>query len=134
MSPLSASIGEQRYLILECKVGIFEHVVHKDDELAHDGGESGFDGFAGGTQPSVKLLELAVGMGGHQCGHVEGASDGNVTTTDTAASVPLAAFTRMRCRTSQGGGLAAVEGAKFWRSASTPRAVIAPTPVTASSF
>jgi len=30
----SLSPGEQRYLILESKVGIFEEVVHEDDEFA----------------------------------------------------------------------------------------------------
>jgi len=31
---------EQRYLILEYKVGMFEGVVHEDNEFAHDGGEA----------------------------------------------------------------------------------------------
>ena len=32
--PKILSPGEQRYLILESKVGIFEEVVHEDDEFA----------------------------------------------------------------------------------------------------
>jgi hypothetical protein len=35
----SPSDWEQRYLILECKVWIFEDAVHEDNEFAHDGGE-----------------------------------------------------------------------------------------------
>ena len=52
---------EQRYLILECKVRIFEDVVHKDDEFAHDGSKRSFGGFACGAQPLIKRFELAVG-------------------------------------------------------------------------
>jgi hypothetical protein len=46
---LSASTGEQRYLILEYKVRIFEGVVHQDDEFTHDGGEGDFGGFTPGA-------------------------------------------------------------------------------------
>ena len=59
------SSREQRYLILECKVRIFEDVVHEDNEFAHDGGERNFGGFSGGAQPLIKLFELPVGMGSH---------------------------------------------------------------------
>jgi len=40
---LSSPNEEQRYLILECKVGIFKDVVHQDDEFAHDGRERNLD-------------------------------------------------------------------------------------------
>jgi len=40
---------EQRYLILECKVGVFEDVIHEDNEFAHDGSERNFGWFAGST-------------------------------------------------------------------------------------
>jgi len=42
----ATTLGEQRYLILECKVWIFKDVVHKDNEFAHDGGEGNLGGFA----------------------------------------------------------------------------------------
>ena len=88
-------------------------MVHEDDEFAHDGGEGNFGGFAGGAQPLVKLFELAIGMGGDECGHVERTADRCASTADAAASVPLAAFARMRGQSGQGGGLAAVERAQF---------------------
>ena len=47
--PHSPIRWEQRYLILECKVWIFEDVVHEDDEFAQDGGERDFSGFACGA-------------------------------------------------------------------------------------
>jgi hypothetical protein len=31
--------GEQRYIFLECKVGVFEDLVRQHDQFAHDGGE-----------------------------------------------------------------------------------------------
>src|ERR1017187_480499 len=83
---------EQRYLILGYKVGMFEGVVHEDDEFAHDGGEGDLGGFAGGAQPLVKLLELTVGTGGDERGHVKGTPDRRASATDAAASVPLATF------------------------------------------
>jgi len=52
-------------------------------------------------------------MGGDECGHVERTADRSPTATDTSASVPLAAFARMRCQAGQRSGLAAVEGAQF---------------------
>ena len=48
---------------MECKVGIFEDVIHEDDEFAHDGGEHNFGGFASRPQSLIKLFEMAVGMG-----------------------------------------------------------------------
>ena len=48
------SLGEQRYLILECKVWIFKDVVHQDDEFAHDSRQSQFGGFARLAQSLVK--------------------------------------------------------------------------------
>jgi hypothetical protein len=47
---------------LECKVWIFEDVIHEDYEFAHDGGERNFGRFACGAEPLVKLFELAIGM------------------------------------------------------------------------
>jgi hypothetical protein len=46
-SPHSAN--QERYLILECKVGVFEDVIHEDNEFAHDGSERNFGWFAGST-------------------------------------------------------------------------------------
>src|ERR1017187_8311748 len=110
---LSSLKEEQRYLILGYKVGMFEGVVHEDDEFAHDGGEGDLGGFAGGAQPLVKLLELTVGTGGDERGHVKGTPDRRASATDAAASVPLATFARMRCQSGQGRRLAAVERAQF---------------------
>jgi hypothetical protein len=110
LTPAPSSFGEeQRYLILECKVGIFEDVIHEDNEFAHDGGEGNLGGFAGSAQALIKLFELTVGMGGNECGHVECPSDGRTATADAAASMPLAAFTRMRSQTGQGRCLATIE-------------------------
>src|SRR6266705_362433 len=104
---------EQRYLILECKVGIFEEVVHQDDEFAHDGGAGDFGGFACGAEPLVKLFELPVGAGGNQCGHVERPADGCAPAADAPASVPLPTLTWMRGQSSQRRRLATVERAQF---------------------
>jgi len=87
----------QRYLILECKVGIFEDVVYEDDEFAHDGRKGDFGWFARRPQPLVKLFKLAVGMGGDECGHVEGASDGSASTANAAASMPMDGKLMWRC-------------------------------------
>jgi hypothetical protein len=43
-SPSAIGEREQRYLILEYKVGIFEGVVHQDDEFTHDGSKGDFAG------------------------------------------------------------------------------------------
>ncbi len=88
-------------------------MVHEDNEFAHDGGECNFGGFSGSAQPLIKLFELTVGMGGHQCGHVEGASDGSATATDAAASVPLTTFAWVGSQSGQGCGLATIERAQF---------------------
>jgi hypothetical protein len=53
---------------LECKVWIFEKVIHQDNEFAHDRSERDFGGFACGTQPLIELFELTVGMSGDECG------------------------------------------------------------------
>jgi hypothetical protein len=70
-------------------------------------------GLPAARKPLVKLFELPVGMSGDECGHVEGAANRCATTTDAAASVPLAAFAWMRSQSGQRGGLAAVERAQF---------------------
>ena len=90
-------------------------MVHKDNEFAHDGSEGHFGGFACGAQPLIKLFKLAVGVGGNECSHVAGASEGCAATADAAASVPLTALTRVRGQSGQGGGLSAVERAQFWQ-------------------
>ena len=59
-SPRESLSGEQRYLILECKVRVFKDVVHQDNEFAHDGSERNFGGFSGCAQPLIKLFELTV--------------------------------------------------------------------------
>src|SRR5271156_2520521 len=105
--------GEQRYLILEYKVRIFEDVIHEDDEFAHDGGQGDFGGFASGPEPLIELFELMIRAGRDQGGHVERAADGRASPADTAAAMPLTAFAWMGSQSCQGGGLAAVEGAQF---------------------
>ena len=109
----SEADGEQRYLILECKVRVFEDANHQDNQFAHDGSEGDFGGFTGGTQPPVKLFELTIGMGGDEGGHVEGTANGCASAADATPSVPLAAFARMRCQSGQGCRLPAVERAQF---------------------
>src|SRR5882724_1040784 len=106
-------LREQRYLILEYKVRMFEGVIHQDDEFAHDGGERDFGGFASGAKALVERLELAIGAGGDQCRHVESASDGSTSAADASSSMPLAAFARMGSQSSQCRCLAAVKGAQF---------------------
>ncbi len=45
--PTGLSISaQQRCLVCKGKVGIFEQLIHQDDQLAHDGGEGNFGGFA----------------------------------------------------------------------------------------
>lgn len=92
---------------------MFKGVVHEDDEFAHDGGEGDFGGFTRLTQALVELFELAVGTGGDQGRHVEGFAHGRPSAANAAASVPLAAFARVRSQTGQGGGLTAIERAQF---------------------
>ena len=105
--------GEQRYLILENKVRIFEDMVHQDDKFAHDGGECDFGGFACRAEALVKLFEMTVGSSRHESRHVEGASNGRSSAPNGPAAMPLAAFSGMRSQTCQGGGLAAVKGSQF---------------------
>jgi hypothetical protein len=88
-------------------------MVHEDDEFAHDGREGDFGGFARGAKALVKLFEWAIGACGDQGGHVECAPDLAASTTDASSSMPLAAFTRMRCQSCQRRHLPAVERAQF---------------------
>jgi hypothetical protein len=80
---------------LECKVGIFEEVVHEGNEFAHFGGERNFGGFACGTQALLELFELTVGVGCHECGHVEGTADRR-TPTPAAVQVDVELAFRVR--------------------------------------
>ena len=66
-------------------------MIHQDDEFTHDGGEGDFGGFAGGTEPLVKRLELAIGMGGDQCGHVKRAATGSLPEVAAKLKEPLTA-------------------------------------------
>ena len=99
--------------MLECKVWIFEEVVHEDDEFAHDGSESDFGRLACGAQPLIKLFELPVGMRRNQGRHVERPADRCAPTADASATVPLTTLTRMGCQSGQRRRLAAVERAQF---------------------
>src|SRR5579859_1641651 len=110
---LSPQNGEQRYLISWFKVGIFEDVIHQDDEFAHDGSEGDFGGLTRQAEALIKLFKLVVRMSGDECSHVEYPSDRSASATDAAASMPVTTFTRMRSQTGQCGSLAAVERAQF---------------------
>src|ERR1700733_12896331 len=105
--------GEQRYLILEYKVRIFEDMIHQDNEFTHDGGKRDFGGFASGAKALVKLFELAIASGGDESRHVEGASYRSAAATDGAEPLPTAALTSKRSQSGQGGGLLAIEGSQF---------------------
>src|SRR5579859_3911987 len=109
----AAERGEQRYLISWFKVGIFEDVIHQDDEFAHDGSEGDFGGLTRQAEALIKLFKLVVRMSGDECSHVEYPSDRSASATDAAASMPVTTFTRMRSQTGQCGSLAAVERAQF---------------------
>src|ERR1041385_2533908 len=97
---------EQRYLILEDKVGIFEDMIHEDNEFSHDGSEGNFGGFACNAEPLVKDFQRGVGMGGYQGGHVKGSSYGGASAPDGSATVPAATFSGGGGQHRPGGSLA----------------------------
>ena len=107
--------GEQRYLILEYKVGIFKDLIHEDDEFTHDGGQGDFGRFASGAKALVKRFKLTVGTSSNQSRHVESAADLCATAANGSVSAPLAAITGVRRQTSQGGDLSAIQGSQFWK-------------------
>ncbi len=107
------SPGEQRYLILEYKVGIFEDLVHEDDEFAHDGSESDFGGFAGGAQTEIKYFEVGVAAGGDQGGHVKSPAHGWSASSDSSPPFPTTALAGVRRQSGQGGDLTSIERTQF---------------------
>ena len=73
-------------------MGIFEEVVHEDDELAHTGGHRDERFFSGGAEAQIKVFEDPVMSYGAEDGHVESLPHRPASATNRPE-----AFLRCRC-------------------------------------
>ena len=93
--------------------GIFEEVVHEDDEFAHDGGHGDEGFFTVGAEPQIQGFEDVVVAHGTQRGHVECAPHGAASAADMAHTFDATAVAVVRRDAREGGGGGAGELPEF---------------------
>jgi len=66
-------------------------VIESEEEFSHDGSESDFVRFAVAAQRLIEVAQNQVVTSGHQCGHVQAATQGTTSTKDGSFAAQSAA-------------------------------------------
>jgi hypothetical protein len=90
----------------------FEKAVKMDEEMAHDGDEGDFVGFAGGAQALVEGFQDGIGAGGAKGGHKEGPAHLDAAAANGAGTAIGAAVAIKRGQAGQGRDLIFGAGSK----------------------
>ena len=66
-------------------------MIESEEEFSHDGSESDFVRFAVAAQRLIEVAQNQVVTSGHQCGHVQAATQGTTSTKDGSFAAQSAA-------------------------------------------
>lgn len=97
----------------ELELGVVQHAVEQNDELAHGGRQRDEGFFAGGAQAGVELAQNAVVAHGAECGHVERTAHRSASAADVAGAFARATIAIVGRQASERSGFVGAQRAQL---------------------